>query len=88
MKIISKQKINAYFYNPRNRRDAEHFLKKHNIHGSFVEDGLEDADKTGSLEVDLMHDGMYLNIGEYIIINGNYQYVLNKHELNRGFTNA
>ena len=82
----SKRKADIHFflYDPKNIKEAEIFRDKHkkSVATYFTEDGLEDEDKEGSLELSFWHDGITLEVGEYLVIDEDgYACSMSKSEL-------
>jgi len=85
MEYKRKKNIQSYLYNPSNLKEAKAFINQHNMsHRTyFSEEGLEDVDKTGSLELDLGHDGITLEVGQYLVIDEDgYTFDMWEYELN------
>jgi hypothetical protein len=83
----SKRKADIYFflYDPKNIKEAETFMDEHklSVAAYFSEDGLEDEDKEGSLELSFWYDGITLEVGEYLVIDeDDYACSMSKAELN------
>lgn len=85
MRCKRKQDIQFFLYDPKNIKEAEAFMDEHKmaVATCFSEDGLEDEDRTGSLELDFWYDGITLEVGEYLVIlEDGYACSLSKAELN------
>jgi len=85
MKSKRKADIQFFLYNPKNIKEAKAFMDEHKktVATYFSEDGLEDEDKTGSLELDFYYDGITLEVGEYLVIDEDgYACSMSKAELN------
>jgi len=84
MEYKRKESIQAWLYSPSNPKEAEIFMNEHDMKniGYFSEDGLDDEDKEGSLELTFWHDGITLDVGEYLVIlEDGYACSMSKREL-------